>query len=1024
VTDSYKGWTSIIPLAALLFQYLFIRELLTDFSYLNQILKGKNRFETMGNNYKYQLAASFLAFFFCSISLFSQSVVFNELVSSNSQSLLDEDGDSPDWIELYNPGSSALDLSGYWLSDDKAQLLKWTFPSIDLPSHGFLVVFASGKDRDHRHTNFKISSGGETLFLSNPGGILVDSVDLPALPSDVSYGRQPDGGVNWFYFLTPTPGSVNDRTAWDTPDPLLVGFSPEGGLYPGSLSLTLSTNLPESEIYYTIDGSVPDEGSALATGPLVLDTTTVVRARVLSNAVLSDLTTTHSYVIDKETELPVISIAAIPDDLWNSNTGIYENYESEEEIPVHIEFFTPDGLTGFSQDAGMKIFGGWSRTYPQKSFALFARSAYGVSSINYPLFTDQPFTKYESFILRNSGGDYGVTHVADAVMQQLISSLDLETQAYQPVVVYLNGVYWGILNMREKISEHYIEAHHGIEEADLDMLENQQELIHGDANHYNALLDYIESEDMTLAQSYIHIKNQIDLDDYLDYMVSELYLANVDWPGWNLKYWRPRTTDGKWRWIVYDLDGGFGGATPELHGYDNMFDFATATDGVEWPNPPWSTLLFRKLLENEAFFEDFINRYADYLNTIWQPELVSQKIDLIQEEIDIEMISHLERWNFSYSDWQDAMNLLHEFSDTRVDEVRSNALSEFSLSGLADLDIHIEPAGSGAVHLNSCLTIYDAEWHGSYFLDIPVNVEALVRPGYKFIGWDVGGSTETSSSLELPLSDNTILTANFAPGGDLNPIVINEINYHSVINFDPGDWIELYNNSDDAVDVSGWKFKDATQELVLPDGVSIAAHEYLVLCQDLNDFQTLFPGVPIIMKAFDFGLSNGGEHISLLDSYGQYADSLTYGDSNPWPATADGQGATLELKDPFSDNSLAQNWMASDNYGTPGAVNTGTTHIPDRPQEQELGSFTGLSNYPNPFNYKTNISFNIPKAGQVQVRVYDMMGRVVSSLYDGNLDQGKQQFEWQPDAQLQPGVYFCKVQFNQQSQSVLMVLVR
>ncbi len=970
--------------------------------------------------------ACLLALFIFSSSLYSQEVVvFNELVSSNSQSLLDEDGDSPDWIELYNPGGDALNLSGYGLSDNKAQLFKWTFPSMVLPVKGFHVVFASGKDRGYKHTNFKISSSGETLYLSKPGGVIVDSVESPDLPSDVSYGSQADEEANWLYYLTPTPGSINSTPASDSPRPSLVGFSPEGGLYEGSVSLSLSSSMPESKIYYTLDGSKPNEGSAQTTGSLILDKTTVVRARLLMDGVLSDLTSTHSYVIGKETELAVISITTLPDDLWNTTSGIYENYESNREIPIHIEFFTPDGLTGFSQDAGMKMFGGWSRHFPQKSFTVFARNIYGESNINYRLFPDLPFTKYESFVLRNSGGDFDVTHVRDALMQQLIGDLDLETQAYRPVVVYLNGAYWGILNMREKFNEHYIEAHHGIKEKDLDMLENEQYVIHGDAQHYKNILDYIKSNDMTLVQSYDHIKNQIDLDDYLDYMVSELYFANVDWPGWNIKYWRPRTEDGKWRWMVYDLDDGFGLGGPQHYGSENMFEFATTTEGDEWPNPPWSTLMFRKLLENEEFFADFINRYADYLNTMWQPELLGKKIDLIQDEIAAEMIHHLERWDLSLRDWKYEMKELHEFSDKRVDEVRSIALSEFNLSGLADLDIRIEPAGGGAVFLNNALKIYDAEWHGSYFLDIPVKAEALVHPGYEFMGWDLNGSAENSSKLEVPLSDNTILTANFAPIGDpRSPIVINEINYHSAAYFDSGDWIELYNYGEEAIDVSAWKFKDDSQELILPDGIQIAAHEYLVLCQNLDDFQILYPKAPLPLIGFDFGLNNGGEHIFLLDSDGLYVDSLTYGDSTPWSAKADGQGATLELRNPFSDNSLAQNWVASSEYGTPGAYNSILTNIPEQTLEEELGTFTRLSNYPNPFQTETNISFYIPEAGQVEVRIYNLVGAEITSLYDGFLNPGKQEFTWQASDNLQPGAYICQVRYNHQSKSLLMILVR
>ena len=972
----------------------------------------------------YQLIISLLAFFICSSSLLAQSVLFNEVVSSNSQTLFDEDGDSPDWIELYNPGEDPIDLCGYGLSDKSIQLFKWTFPSIVLPSNSFLVVFASGKDRDYRHTNFKINSSGESLFLSSPEGLIVDSVEIPNLPVDVSYGRQDDYEGNWFYFMTPTPWEANNSTAYNTPTPGLVDFSPKGGLHDGSVSVTLSTSLPESKIYYTLDGSVPDDGSAIANNSLTIDNTTVVRARIKTSGVFLDLTNTHSYVINKETDLAVMSITAIPDDLWNSTTGIYINYESDEEIPVHIELYDPKGAAGFSQDVGMKMFGGWSRHFPQKSFAFFARKQYGLSNINYKLFPTLHFNEYESFVLRNSGGDFDITHVRDAMMQQLIADIDLETQAYRPVVVYLNGEYWGILNMREKLNEHYIEAHQGIKEEDLDMLQNNQDVIHGDNEHYNAMIDYIDNNDMALAESYSHIKNQIDIDNYLNYMVSELYFGNVDWPGWNIKYWRPRTENGKWRWMVYDLDDGFWQDGPEYYGYDNMYYFALATNGEEWPNPPWSTLLFRRLLENDEFFEDFVNRYADYMNTIWQPAVVNHKIALIQDEIDEEMVHHLARWNLSYNDWQDEMDILHEFANARVEEVYSNTISYFNLLGLVDLDIHIETAGGGVVHLNNTLDIYNPLWHGIYFQDIPVQVEAIAQTGYKFIGWNLGGIAKSSPKLKLPMSDNTIITAYFEPdGAAISPIVINEINYNSSDYFDSGDWIELYNRGNETIDMSGWKFKDEddSHELIFPEGTSILAHDYLVLVKKPNAFQSFFPEVSFLPQNFDFGLSNGGEHLRLLDSEGKYIDSLTYGDKSPWPAMADGQGATLELKNAFSDNSLAKNWLASVDYGTPGAPNSIIIQLLEQPQYKEHSDISFLFNYPNPFSVETNISFQLPFSGQIRVRIFDIMGVEIASLFDGVLEKGKHQLVWHPSVNLKSGIFFCRLEFNQQSKSVFMI---
>ena len=525
------------------------------------------------NGFRNLIIVLIIIFTLISMSV-AQTLIVSEIVSSNTNSLLDAYGNSPDWIELYNAGDETLDLTSYWLSDDFDDPDRWIFTTTTIGSHDYLIIFASGTEIDAVHTNFSLNAGGEELVLSDPNGNIIDSVLIPALPTDVSYGREPNDGSEWFYFLDPTPAAENSTEAYDTPTPLIVEYSPPGGLYWGQVNLTLTSYFPEDTIYYTLDGSLPTIHSEIASATLEIYETSVVRARILSQGILSDRPSTHTYIIDKDTDLPVIAIAAEPPDLWDQNNGIYVDWESDREIPVHLEFYEPGGLRGFSQDAGMKMFGGWSRHFPQKSFALFARSEYGSSDFDYRIFPDLPFEHYEAFVLRNSGGDFDVSHIRDAMMQTLIDDINIDLQAYRPAVVYLNGEYWGILNVREKLNEHYIEAHHGVTENDLDMLENNRNVIHGNSQHYSAFLDYLNTHDMTLPESYDHVNMQIDLDEYLNYMVSEIYFANVDWPGWNLKYWRPRTTDGKWRWITYDLDDGFDLGRPEHYGYDNMIDSA------------------------------------------------------------------------------------------------------------------------------------------------------------------------------------------------------------------------------------------------------------------------------------------------------------------------------------------------------------------------------------------------------------------------------------------------------------------
>ena len=971
-------------------------------------------------------------FFFCTIllmsavPLLSQTIVINEVLSSNTSSITDEDGDSSDWIELYNSGSFQVNLTGYGLSDERIQPYKWVFTETYLAPNEFLLVFASGKDRAGNHTNFRIDASGETLYLTKPGGEIPDSVALGEMATDVSYGRQLDGSDNWFYFKEPTPLRANDTQGFDSIILEVPTYSIKRGLYSSAVTLSLSTVIPGAVVYYTLDGTKPSALSSVYSTPLEISETSVVRARIMSSGVLSEVTRTHTYVINKQTNMAIVSITTNPANLWDSADGIYVNYNSNREIPIFLELFEPDGIEGYSKSAGMKIHGGWTREFPQKSFAIFARDKYGPSSIKHRLFPDLPFNEYESFILRNSGGDFEAAHIRDPLLQSLIKDLDIETQSYRPAVVYLNGEYWGILNIREKLNEHYIEAHHGISEVNLDMLENEQEVIHGDNIHYNAMLAYIASHDMSLEYSYEYLKSQLDMDNYLDYMVSQLYFANVDWPGWNLKYWRPRTSDGKWRWLVFDLDDGFKLGSTQNFGYTNMFDFATEPNGPEWPNPPWSTFLFRKLLENEAFKRDFINRYADYLNTIWQPGIVLAKIDNMLAELDPEMQFHLQRWGLSNVDWHFEIDELKSFAENRVEDVRTNILAEFSIPGPAQVALSITSPNGGSILLNKNISVRESLWNGQYFKGIPIELAAIPNPGYKFIEW-TGDIADVSPTVTIPLNGDISATALFELDANSSGfVVINEINYHSAQYFDPKDWIEFYNDSDASFDLSNWSFRDGDEShnFVFPVGSILAAHKFLVLSSDTTEFSRFFPTVKPLVAEFDFNLDNAGESIYLINANGQIVDSLTYDDTAPWPLQADGIGATLALNSPELDNAIAQNWSASIKHGSPGSVNQIITAVEALAFESIPGSFLLEQNYPNPFNPATTISFQIPNRNHVRIKIFDIMGREVVTLIDKEFEAGIHHINWNASASNASGVYFYRLWTNGFSQIRRMLLLK
>ncbi|MDZ7347120.1 MAG: CotH kinase family protein, partial [candidate division KSB1 bacterium] len=512
----------------------------------------------------------------------AQYPILNEVLSFNTLTVKDEDGDYTDWIELYNPSNSSISLSNYFLSDDVKIPSKWVFPKITLPSGSFLLVYASGKDRRNGilHTNFKISSKGETLFLFSPTGQLLDSVSVPALAADQSYGRFSD---RWSITATPTPGMPNS-------DPLsqlshvVPDFSPASGFYAHPIEVSISVPEPFS-IIFTMDGSLPHLGASIYQNRLKVTKTTVIRARVKDKEGRLGPVVTQSYFISPKLGLPVVSLSTHPANLFDADIGIYvegngtklggypdnpvqppANYWEDWERPVHIELFEPDGRLGFSIDAGVRMFGKTSRKLPQKSFAVFIRRAYGIEELHYPLFPDYPICRFKSFLLRNGGSDNthneGGVQFRDGLAARLLYGIDLEFQAYRPCHLYINGDYWGIYNLREKINEHYLAEHYGVDPDKIDLLDDYHRLyplaVQGDATHFNALIDFLKGHSLSIQKNADYVAEIIDVKNYLTYMAVQIILANHDGPGHNCKFWRPNSEPGLYRWILYDVDHSFG----------------------------------------------------------------------------------------------------------------------------------------------------------------------------------------------------------------------------------------------------------------------------------------------------------------------------------------------------------------------------------------------------------------------------------------------------------------------------------
>jgi hypothetical protein len=671
-----------------------------------------------------------ILFLFFVKHLCGQHIVINEFMADNESTIHDMDGDYNDWIEIYNNGDFPVNLLNFSLSDDAKNPRRWLFPDITIEARGFLLLFASGKDfyNQHEiHTNFRISAEGETLILSNNRGVQVDIVSSARLWEDESLGRYPDGSDNWLVSLNSTPGRTNN-----TVNHLL--YSVEEGFHASPFFLKINSILGDT-VYYTTDGNIPDENADIFPDSLFLDflydqpnffseipatppqevitykawespgtpvhKAHVIRSASFRNGVRTSKVYTHTFFVDSTIfsrySLPVISLVTEGRNLFDADSGIYVpgkyfdavdpewtgnyfNTGSEWEKPVYISYFEKNGREGFSQDAGIRIHGYKSRQASQKSLRFYARKGYGKKSFDYPLLPQKEMKDYRRFILRTTMGDwFSSTIIRDVLAHELSRDLDFEIQDYQPVVVYLNGEYWGIYTLRDRIDEHFIGYTSGADKDYVDLINgNYEDIEVGSNDHYVNLARFIEANDLSHTGNYEYVQTQIDIDNLIDYLIAEMFFANLDWPINNQRLWRPQTPEGKWRWILFDVDAGFSDVNSDMFHYVLVEHL-----GTRWTNSPVSTFLFDNLLKNEQFQAKFLTRHAQVLKSIFTPTKMVEKIEMVQDLYRQELPHHILRWNFpvGISEWEnDIQNDIISFVLDRPCAVERHILDYFNIS--------------------------------------------------------------------------------------------------------------------------------------------------------------------------------------------------------------------------------------------------------------------------------------------------------------------------------------------------------
>lgn len=974
----------------------------------------------------------------------AQSLFINEFMASNSKTILDKDYNSySDWIELYNPGTTQINLKGYFVTDDLKQPKKFQIKSdLLIEPNGYTLIWADDASINN-HANFKLSADGESIGLYDSNGLLIDSVIFGVQQSDISYGRFPNGTNNWYKFSSATPGKVNLETGIYNLLPL-PSVSLKSGFYNSPINVSASHTLKDVTIRFTTDGTIPSSGSPVMPALLKIDSTSVLRVRAFKDGFSPSKEETYTYFINENTELPVFSLVTDPANLFSNDKGIYvagtngiighcstapRNWNQEWERPVSLEFFEKERTIGFKVNAGVQIYGGCTRLYDQKSLAFYMRGEYGSDKLHYNLFDDMPINEFNNFLLRSSGQDWWRTMFRDGMVQTLVEQgMNVDDVNYRPSVLFINGKYWGIHNIREKLNEHYTYYHHGADKDNIDLIEisKNAQANNGDAVAYNEMINFLSTKDLSVQSNYEYIKSIVDIDEYLDYQIVQIYGANGDWPGSNMKLWRERKPGGKWRWMLYDTDFTFGGNAQGMAEINTLAQ-ATATNGPAWPNPAWSTIMLRSLLTNTEFKNEFIQRFAAHMNTTFETNHVLAVIDSLAKDIASEIPRHKARWAKSVSygtGWQSQIDIMKTFAVNRPANMRSHIYSKFGISTSNSLVITRNNPAWGKVFVNS-IEMKTNGFRNIFFKQIPLRIKALALPGYRFVKWE-GVSSSASPEISILLDQNSTLNAVFEKGELLNKsIIINEINYKSSAAFDTDDWLELFNPDEKTVNLDGWKIIDGnSNQFLLNGGVKINGSGYLVVCRDTLKFKNLRPSVKNFTGNIGFGLSSDGDKIRLVNKEGATVDEVTYSSGGSWSPLPNGNGPTLSLINPQLDNNLASNWRASKMHGSPGSINDIYTKVQGISETLPAG-YTLYQNYPNPFNPETVISYSIPEYSHVTLKVYDILGREVAVLVDEYKQPGFYNSQFSiVNSQLNSGVYFYRIATPAYIQTKKMILIK
>lgn len=786
-----------------------------------------------------------LAFYGISHGREKSHIHITEICIKNSVCAYDDNGNyGADYIELYNDSDHAINLGGFGLSDDKRDLYKFVFEDTIIAPMSTIIVWNSANTdnisqyrgdyipQDVHGLSFGLMVG-ENLILTDAFGNTIEKIAIPSgIPEGKVYASTLEK-ISSYTVSDPSPYRVAETVTKESlPEDRGIKqpvFSVDGGWYAEPISVALSA--PQGVIYYTLDGSEPDEDSLIYAAPiyitdrsseenvyasignisltngyvpsLAVDKATVLKAIVVVDGKRSPLSSQTYFIgLDQYSGYDGIAIMEItidPADLFDYYDGIYQignvynryinkfdtnlldssfhynnaNYAKEGrgwERLAKIEFLDAEHQKVFEQNIGIRIHGGWSTSYNQKSFNLYARPEYdGNDSFLYD-FWGQSFNK----IMLRTGGfrDCYVTKMRDGFNQSLVEDRNMGIQRFEPCNVFLNGEYWGLYNLQETIGASYVSAYYGVAEDNVLIMKNTEtNTVPEDAVLYNDIVHFAANNDLSLEENYGFIEDRIDIQSYIDYFCFQIYIGNCDSVANNFARWRSlkigdgEYEDGKWRWLLYDTDDSAG-----MQSWLSTAETDSFISG-HWSRDPLGEngdALFSALMRNDEFKRRFVVTFMDMANYNFEYSRVKSALSELSDVYRAADIKSQERFRGAWSiyDYTDDIYsgeytgevfdhdvaVIDKYYKDRYDYITAYMKQDLGLAGeLARVTLKTNMENVASLSMNTLqLSDFDGEWSGEYYTDYPITLKCVVQEEYEFVGWECEGEL-LSSDAELVL---------------------------------------------------------------------------------------------------------------------------------------------------------------------------------------------------------------------------------------------------------------------------------